>query len=134
MSNLQKQSSDLVLSLWGVSALALGCTEAAAQTQEVLGEIVVTAGRVESKLQETPIAISAFTEEDIDRFGIVDGRDIAARTPNLSIGGDGQLGTTPIVLRGVGIVDPNGPTQDNPVAVYVDDVYLSRLLERLPVA
>lgn len=97
-----------------------------AQSREGLDEIVVTAGRVESKLQDTPIAISAFTDEDVERLGIVDTRDIAARTPNLSIGGDGQLGTTPIVLRGVGIVDPNGPTQDNPVAVYVDDVYLSR--------
>lgn len=110
-----------------VLASALGTTVRAAGSEaEPLQEIMVTAGRVESKLQDTPIAISAFTDADITRFGFVSSTDLAAHTPSLTIGGDGQLGTTPIVLRGVGVVDPNGNTQDNPVAIYVDGVYLSR--------
>src|SRR5688500_9874802 len=50
-----------------------------------LREIVVTAERRATNLQDTPISIVAVTEETIQAKGIEDLQDLSAFTPNLSI-------------------------------------------------
>jgi iron complex outermembrane receptor protein len=89
-------------------------------------EIVVTAQRRETSLQNTPIAVTAVTGATISQQGLLDIRDVERLTPGLEIGGDSELGIIPIVIRGIGTTDPEGTTQDSPVAVYSDGVYISR--------
>jgi iron complex outermembrane receptor protein len=61
-----------------------------------LEEVVVTAERRETSLQQTPISIAAFTAETMEFKGIETMEDIASFTPNLDIKGS----------RGSGNVSP----------------------------
>jgi iron complex outermembrane recepter protein len=97
----------------------------AQELEQSVADIVVTATRQETRLQDTPLAISAYTAEQIERSGARDLRDIVAFTPGLTIGtGEGQ-GAVPVSIRGIGQNDL-GVGADAPVAIYLDGVYLAR--------
>ena len=49
-----------------------------------LGTVTVTARKTEENLQDTPIAISAFTSEDLELRGTTDLTDLSGVAPNLS--------------------------------------------------
>ncbi len=49
----------------------------------VMSEIVITARKVEERLQDVPLAISAFGEREMSRLGIIGAADIGALTPGL---------------------------------------------------
>lgn len=90
-------------------------------------EIVVTATRREERLQEVPIAVTAFTDEAIQALSADTVGDLASFTPNLSrtsgpTGGNDAF----FFIRGIGQVDSN-PAADPGVGVYVDGVYYGRL-------
>lgn len=52
---------------------------------EATGEIIVTARRVEERLQDVPISITVFNQSQIDNRNIVNAADLAAYTPSLSV-------------------------------------------------
>ena len=91
--------------------------------QAVIEEIVVTAQKRESALQETPIAITAFSEDAIERNQIEDFRDIAIRTPGLVFAQTDAMSI--IALRGVGL-DITSLGGETAVAAYQDGVYLGQ--------
>ena len=64
----------------GVSALASIPVTTLAQQLE---EMVVTATRRETSLQDTPISIQAFTSEQLELGGITNGRDLGIMVPNV---------------------------------------------------
>ena len=69
-------------------ALALPAWTAAAQAQELrtaLDEVVVTATRVETSLQQTPMSIYALSAEDLELAGVRDGGDLAIMLPNVML-------------------------------------------------
>ncbi|MFT5501014.1 MAG: iron complex outermembrane receptor protein [Woeseiaceae bacterium] len=93
---------------------------AAYAAAEAIEEIVVTAQKRETALQDTPIAITAFTSAQIERDRIEDFRDIAAHTPSMTFT---QLqGYTQIAMRGVGL-DLTNLSAETSVALYEDGVY-----------
>jgi len=51
--------------------------------QNILEEIVVTARQQAESLQDVPVTISAFTEEDLDRYNINNLVDAAKMVPNM---------------------------------------------------
>ena len=105
---------------WSGSAVA---DDAAADAPSV-EELIVTAERRETNLQETPIAISAFSAQTLADRKIDNIRDLAGSVPNLSISRVTISHTTQTYsLRGVGESDP---IQEPVLAVYVDDVYIPR--------
>ncbi len=107
---------------WSGSAAA---NDAAADAPSV-EELIVTAERRETNLQETPIAISAFSAQTLADRKIDTIRDLAGSVPNLSISRVTISHTTQTYsLRGVGESDP---IQEPVLAVYVDDVYIPRQL------
>src|SRR6267143_6525657 len=65
-----------------VSAVLMAASPAS-WGDDVLAEIVVTAQRRAEKLQDVPVAVSAFTSGDLERTGIRQAGDIAAMVPNL---------------------------------------------------
>src|ERR1700730_18900128 len=78
--------------VFAVSALALLSSTALAQDASTttpsntggLQEVVVTARYREENLQQTPIAISAITADDIQQRGFTTAADIAFDVPNAS--------------------------------------------------
>jgi len=58
-----------------------------------LEEIVVTAERRESSVQDIPIAVTAFTQEQLDRLQISETLDLIKVVPNLIGSNNTGLGT-----------------------------------------
>ena len=75
------------------------------QSQKSLGvleEIIVTATRVETNLQETPMSVHAFSGEQLDLAGIDTGRELGIMVPNVVIN-PGPVGefATATLIRGL---------------------------------
>jgi iron complex outermembrane recepter protein len=85
------------------------------------GDIIVTANKREESVQKVPIAISAFTGEQLASKGVTNPMGLMSVTPNLTIGQD-YAGGAQAALRGVGSVNvfPGG---DPGVPIYVDGHY-----------
>ncbi|MCY4153695.1 MAG: TonB-dependent receptor, partial [Gammaproteobacteria bacterium] len=92
-------------------------------------EIVVTAQKREENLQDTPIAITAFTEEALAGRMINDISKLADFTPNVIFDTtapiSGLSNGAAVFIRGVGQLD-FGLTTDPGVGTYIDGVYSSR--------
>jgi iron complex outermembrane receptor protein len=86
----------------------------------ILEEVTVTAQKRETRLEDTPIAVSAFTPDFIDRNRIQSLDDIALRTPSLAFV---QLnkGEAYISIRGT-LVNTPGAGWDDSVTTFIDDV------------
>jgi iron complex outermembrane receptor protein len=108
--------------------------------EEGVEEIVVTAQRRRTNLQETPISITALSSETLRERGAVDLEGVAEATPNMQLttSGNGSGGSSfaQVFIRGVGQSDFI-ITKDPAVGIYVDGVYLARapgaLLELLDI-
>ena len=119
-----------VSALLAASALSsLAATQAlAAQGDEGgIEEVVVSAQFREQRLQNTPIAITAFTAENLEARGIDNVTDLDAFVPNTIIQplGAGWGATMAAFIRGVGLGD-NILSFEPGVPIYVDDVYIGR--------
>lgn len=110
--------------------------EAAAQQandpQDSVGveEIIVTAERRESRLQDTPIAITAISAAGLEARGIRNFGSLDAAVPNLQLNNgrpDGGGSAASATIRGVGQNDFQFPN-DPGVGTYVDGVYLARTI------
>lgn len=101
------------------------------ETQEeaaaaVDNEIVVTARRRTEVLQDVPIAVTAYSAEQLDRQGALDITDISDTTPNVNLETSrGTNSTLTAFIRGVGQQDPVAGFEQG-VGLYIDDVYLNR--------
>lgn len=111
-----------------LAALCAATTFSPAEAQDSaveIEEIVVTGTRRESAIHDTPMAISALTEQQIRDSGIKDIRDIDLITPGLWIGGNAGFGQQGVQIRGVGSV-LTGIGGDEGVGTYVDGIYQGR--------
>ena len=91
--------------------------------------ILVTARRREESLQDTPIAISAFSAEALEERQIQTTQDLERITPSLQMKPAGQLSgnsaASVVFIRGVGQLDPTAAV-DPGVGIYIDEVYVGR--------
>src|SRR6266480_2499032 len=89
-----------------------------------LAEVVVTAQYREEKLQDTPIAITAITAQDIEQRSFSDSFEVGYTVPNASFRpAQAAFGNTMTAfIRGVGQYDFDFAFEPG-VGVYVDDVY-----------
>ncbi len=91
----------------------------------VLEEIVVVAQKRDQSLQDVGIAVSAFTGEQLDQLGWATAEQVTAMTPGVTTiqpNGPSAFFTN---IRGVAQNDFSGDHQESPVAIYLDDVYIS---------
>ena len=98
------------------------------ETEPRLEEIIVTAQKRQQSLQETPIAISVISVEQLQRQGISNlGSLISGQIPFLQIT---PYGSTPsnlaIGIRGNAPRDSSEVTREASVGVYLDGVYMAR--------
>ena len=91
--------------------------------------VVVTARRREELLQDTPVAISAFTAATLDARQVHQTQDLERVAPSVQFKPAGQLsGNTAagvVYIRGVGQLDPTAAV-DPGVGIYIDEVYVGR--------
>ena len=89
--------------------------------------IMVTANKREQSLQETPIAITAVTQDMVELRGITETKDLAAIAPNVSVNA-GTTNSTGVVvtIRGIPAAADEALGFDSPVGIYLDGVYLAR--------
>ncbi len=120
-------TSAIALAAMPNAALAQGNeSDAAADEQRGVGTIIVTAQRREESVQDVPIAITAFNQEELETRGIANALEVAAFVPNLVGLNNTGLGTAnAYYLRGIGNTESIA-TFDPPIGTYVDDIYLSR--------
>jgi iron complex outermembrane receptor protein len=110
----------VLASMRSVSAADADVASVDASTSGELAEVVVSAQRRSEKLQDVPISVEAFNSNELASAGITGTADLPVLTPGLVFGS--QAGTAQPFLRGVGTVAV-GPGIENPVALYVDNVY-----------
>ncbi|HWJ69077.1 MAG TPA: TonB-dependent receptor [Sphingobium sp.] len=105
--------------------LAQQTAQSSEQAAEQVGDIVVTAQFREQSLQNTPLAITAVTGEQLAEKGIVNMQDLSKVAPSVSLHHTGSAGgkTLAAFIRGVGASDYNFNVEPG-VAFYIDDVYL----------
>src|SRR5918993_2873745 len=106
-------------------------TPADVETQDTAAQgsdqdIVVTARRRSEVLQDVPIAVTAYSGEQLERQGALDITDVSDTTPNVNLETSRGTNTTlTAFIRGVGQQDPVAGFEAG-VGLYLDDVYLNR--------
>jgi iron complex outermembrane recepter protein len=89
-------------------------------------DIIVTARRRTEVLLDVPIAVTAYSGEQLERQGAIDLTDIGDTTPNVTLETSRGTNTTlTAFIRGVGQQDPVAGFEQG-VGLYLDDVYLNR--------
>lgn len=115
------------LSLWSavsITSSALIGFPAISFSAPALEEVIVTAEKREESIQDVPISIVAFSQDRLEKLGISDIKDLAAKVPNVLINEfTGSSTTVRLFIRGIGQNDVQ-VTQDPSVALYMDGVYI----------
>jgi iron complex outermembrane receptor protein len=122
MKSIVATSGSFTVFLVAVSTLVVSAPVIAQESG--LEEIVVTAQFREENLQETPIAITAITGEDIAVRGFTDAYEIGYAVPNASLRpAQAAFGNTMTAyIRGIGQNDFDFAFEPG-VGIYIDDVY-----------
>ena len=112
--------------LLAAAILAAPMVQAAESGAYALEEVVVTAQKKAESLQDAPISLTAFGQQELETKGINSLSDIGANVPSMSIQPFPiNNATLRIFIRGIGISDAQIP-QAPPVGVYMDGVYIAR--------
>lgn len=88
-------------------------------------DVIVTARKKKEKIEDIPISIRQFDEQEIEDAGIEDVRDVVELTPNVSIIGSTSPRYITPYIRGQGNQDLNLPEEIS-VGFYLDGVPLPR--------
>jgi len=86
-------------------------------------EVVVTAQKRAQSVQDVGIAISVLDSSDLDRYGVTNVQDLALTVPNTQV--NYNFGAVLFNVRGIG-TEQYSVNMDSPVALHVDEVYLSK--------
>ena len=112
---------------------ALGATTAWSQNASedsgsVLQEVTITAEFRSTKLQETPIAVTAINAEMLEQRSQTNIFELTAQAPNVQLAPQGQANGSALIafIRGVGQTDFNFALEPG-VGIYIDDVYYPTL-------
>lgn len=105
------------------AAQAAGVDEA---EQGGIETIVVTAQRRAQAVQDVPIAVSAFSSEQLETRNITEALDLIQYVPNMFGSNNTGIGSANVYyIRGIGNTESIA-TFDPPIGTYIDDVYISR--------
>ena len=99
---------------------------AANDAPAVLEQIIVTAQKREESLQRAPLAVSAVSQAELDRAGVVDSTRLSDIAPNVNIGVDNNRDALFITIRGVSGTDTRNAA-DPTTAFHIDGVNITRM-------
>jgi iron complex outermembrane receptor protein len=92
---------------------------------QALEEVLVTASKRTQSLQDVPMSVGAFTDQQIQDAGINNADDLSVLTPSLTITTNQSPFTAAIRIRGIGTSQSDIALEPS-VGLFVDDVYLGR--------
>ena len=98
---------------------------AAPSTDDREADIIVTASKRETTLQDTPIAVSVTSAATIEQAQIRDLADLQSVVPSLRVSQNQNSAATTFLIRGFGN-GANNPGIEPSVGVFIDGVYRSR--------
>jgi len=111
-----------------VAALALPvgawAQDVAADGDNVIQDIIVTARKREERLQSTPVSVAAFSADALSKAGVNDFSEIASRVPGFTLNPD-NISEPNVFLRGIG-TDIESAASNPAVGFFLNDVYLAR--------
>ena len=113
---------------FGVMTTAAQAQEAAPVGEQVssVDDIIVSARRRDEALKDVPVAVSAFSAEQLEQKGSADITELTRSAPSLTLqAARGSNSTLISFIRGVGQQDPLWGFEPG-VGLYVDDVYVAR--------
>ena len=110
----------MLLSLLLASVAALPARAAPADTRDTLEEIVITAEKRESTVQDTAISMSALSGDALQQQGIADLMGVIQAVPGISVRTSGP-GQTELEMRGLSSSGGSSPT----VGYYLNDYPLT---------
>src|SRR5215472_9210362 len=126
MARVLIRNSLVAMGLVALTAVGSGPAPAAAQEVSESGglqEVLVTATRREERLQDVPISVTTFSQQQIDAKGLKNIDDLARLTPNLTFSRTGVGNSTnyndensDINIRGV-----DSAAGASTTAIYIDD-------------
>jgi iron complex outermembrane recepter protein len=91
-----------------------------------LEQITVTAQKIAQSAQVVPVAISAFTADELESHQAFNLEDLKYLVPNLYLEQNlSNSGTPKIFMRGIGQAN-SAFSFDSPIGIYVDDVYYAK--------
>jgi iron complex outermembrane receptor protein len=106
--------------------LAQDNEEAEEASAGALEEVLVTARRRDESLLDVPVAMTAFSSEQLERQGYQDLVAVGQASPNVTLEVSRGTNTTlTAFIRGVGQQDPVAGFEAG-IGIYIDDVYLNR--------
>lgn len=106
-------------------ASVIAAASATAETLQ-LEEVTVTAQKRTESAQDVPVAVSAFTADNLEAMGVQDFGDLAKASPSLTISSTGgNSNENPVSLRGIGTYAYSVGIESS-VALIVDDVPVPR--------
>ncbi len=107
-------------------AAVVSCSAAGVTAQEqFLEEVLVTATKRTESLQDVAVAVTAFSEFEIQEAGIVNAKDLAELTPSLTISTNLEPFNAAVRIRGIG-TSQYDPALEPSVGNFIDGVYMSR--------
>ena len=111
-----------------VEDAAVAADEAPQSDDTGLVDIVVTATKRETNLQETPISISVMSADTITERKVQSLLDLAdGGVPSLRVAPfESRQSALTVGIRGIVPLDANQPAREQGVGIYIDNVYLGR--------
>lgn len=106
-------------------ALLSGAATAPAQESagiSVLEEVVVTARKRVESIQDAPLTIQAFTEEQIEERGATSIADLSKYAPGLTFNQGSSRAASDFSIRGMTQISPVGDNRKDLVTVFIDNV------------
>jgi iron complex outermembrane receptor protein len=125
MIKINKLTSAIVLSLYGLSATAQVSDKDINNDDVKLEVIQVTASKRVENLQNVAGAVNAFTADVIEEAGINNAHDLAAMTPSLGSTEARSPFQSRLSIRGIGTAQ-NDPALEPSVGIFVNGVFLGR--------
>jgi iron complex outermembrane recepter protein len=96
-------------------------------TSLALEEVVVTAQKRAEDSQDVPISITALSETDLERRGVLNAGDLISTMPNMTgYEAPGSRANLSVNMRGVGGGSASNLSNDPAAALYIDGVYLGK--------
>jgi len=89
----------------------------------MLEEVVVIARKRAENLQEVPVAVTAFTAEQLKDQGVFNAAELNNAMPNLQVGSSYGETQPNFTIRGIGVGTEYNSNAASPNGIYVDEVY-----------
>jgi iron complex outermembrane receptor protein len=116
-------ASASAVALLGIPALA--SAQASGEAAQQLEEIIVTATRRSERLQDVPLSITAFSQDDLITKGIVGYEGLARETPGVVLNKP-TANFNNFTARGIA-TNGYGANLQNTVAIYIDELPISTI-------